>query len=282
MPKSNVTLFTGENTLFIERERDKWLELFTDKHGAHNISRLYPSSAKELIQSELTTLPFLSDKRLVVLEDFMVKIASDETSEDATPVLSASNTEEWIIDHIEDVPDSTIVVFIQSKPGLTNKLYKKLLQVSTVRRFEELASTDLRAYVKNRLPNIEFSAISKLLAYKNNHLASIDAEIEKLGLFKPEATITDADIETYVISDIETNIFRLLDGLLALDRATALRELKTLLLTNSVFAIFSGLMSNLRRILYIHALLKGKYAPSEITEILEIKPFWIEKHTRFK
>ena len=78
MPKTNVTLFTGENTLFIERERDKWLNLFTEKYGAHNISRLYPSSTKELIQSELTTFPFLAEKRLVMFEDFMVKIAAEE------------------------------------------------------------------------------------------------------------------------------------------------------------------------------------------------------------
>lgn len=282
MPKSNVTLFTGENTLFIERERDKWLDLFTEKYGAHNISRLYPSSAKELIQSELTTLPFLAEKRLVLLEDFMVKVSVDDTSEESTPMTQPTQVEDWIMANIEAIPDTTVVVFIQSKPGLTNKLYKKLLQVATVRKFEELTPTDLRTYVKNKLPNIEFSAISKLLAYKNNHLASIDAEIGKLGLFKTDTPITDADIEKYVISDIETNIFRLLDALLSLDQVTALRELKTLLETNNVFMVFSGLMSNLRRILYIHTFLRAKYTASEITDILDMKPFWIEKYTRFK
>lgn len=147
-------------------------------------------------------------------------------------------------------------MFIQSKPGLTNKLYKKLQQVATIREFKELSSTDLRTYVKNKLPNIEFSAISKLLAYKNNHLTSIDAEIEKLSLFKPEQSITDADIEKYVVSDIETNVFRLLDAILVFNHTLALRELQTLLQTDSIFSIFSGIVSNLRKILYIHALIE--------------------------
>jgi len=281
MPKSNVTLFTGENTLFVERERDKWLDLFAEKYGAHNISRLYPSSARELIQSELTTLPFLAEKRLVVLEDFMVKISSDDSEE--APVLNTNlSVEEWLIENIENVPDTTVVVFVQSKPGLTNKLYKKLQQVATIRRFEELAPTDLRSYVKTQLPNIELSAITKLLAYKNNHLASIDAEVAKLWLFKTSEPITEADIEKYVISDIETNIFRLLDAVLALDSAQSLKELRILLETNSVFMVFSGLLSNLRRILYIHSLLCAQYTSSEIVNILDVKPFWIEKYTRFK
>jgi DNA polymerase III delta subunit len=89
--------------------------------------------------------------------------------------------------------------------------------------------------VKNKLPNIEFSAISRLLAYKNNHLATIDQEVAKLALYKPKETITDVDIEKYVISDIETNIFRLLDALLALNHRLALSEFQMLLETNSVF-----------------------------------------------
>ena len=280
MKKINITFFTGENTTFIERERNRWLDLFVEKYGAHNISRLYPTSQKELIQSELTTFPFLAEKRLVVLEDFMIKTMVDDWDE--VPGTTCSQAEEWIGENIEHIPDTTVVLFIQSKPGVTNKLYKKLQQIATIRRFDELNSTDLRAYVKNKLPNIELSAISKLLAFKNNHLASIDSEIEKLALFKPKELITDDDIERYVVSDIETNVFRFLDTLLTLDQASALREFQLLLESNSVFLVFSWILSNLRRILYIQALFQVKYAPSEIVEILDIKSFWIEKHSRFK
>jgi hypothetical protein len=54
---------------------------------------------KELIQSELTTLPFLAEKRLVILEDFMVKTVVEEGEDTATN--QSSQIEQWLIDNIE-------------------------------------------------------------------------------------------------------------------------------------------------------------------------------------
>jgi DNA polymerase III delta subunit len=55
-----------------------------------------------------------------------------------------------------------------------------------------------------------------------------------------------------------------------------------LLETNSVFWVFSWIVSNLRRILYIQTFQRQGYVTSEIVEILDIKPFWIDKLQKFK
>ena len=92
--------------------------------------------------------------------------------------------------------------------------------------------------------------------------------------------ISELDIERYVLSDLETSIFKLIDAILIFDITLSLKELNTLLQTDNIFLIFSGIMTNLRKILYIQTLLYAGYSPKEIIEEFNIKPFLIEKSQR--
>ncbi len=280
MPKPNILLFTWENTIFIEREVQKWLELFSTKHGEHNISRLSPAAQLSTIQWELTALPFFAEKRLVILEDFMVKKKNDDESEEPASNEGKSSVEWWIADNIDNIPDSTVAVFVQNSPQLTNKLYKQLKEIATIRRFDNLEPGDLRKYVKDHLPTIEFSAITKLISYKNNNLPQIDQEILKLSLFFWDEQITESDIEKYVVPTQETSIFKLIDAILVFDKITAIKELSVLLQTDGIFMVFSSIMANLRKNLYIIKLLEAGLKSVEIVDKLDVKPFLVDKAAR--
>ena len=83
-----------------------------------------------------------------------------------------------------------------------------------------------------------------------------------------------------MVAQLETNVFRVVDALLAFDHAASVQELATLLRTDTIFAVFSGIMANLRKILYIQKFLSLGLRPAQISETLDVKPFLVEKSSK--
>ena len=66
--QSNIVVFTGENTVFLERDVQAWISLFISKHGDVNLSQLHRDTITEAhIQTELVTPGFFGGYRMLVL-----------------------------------------------------------------------------------------------------------------------------------------------------------------------------------------------------------------------
>ncbi|EKD65883.1 MAG: hypothetical protein ACD_49C00077G0011 [uncultured bacterium (gcode 4)] len=277
MKKSNLIFFTWENLVFLNRDLLKWISLFTEKHWDFNISRFSSDNISKInISAELTTMPFLGSHRLIILEWFPSK--ATEKTEDSTKVIQEfKNFDEIILENLDKIPDNNILVFVESAPDKRKSLYKKLLETAQVKEYKNIEWEELRNYIRSRLINIDSSAISKLINYKNSSLNKIEAEIDKLHLFKMNDRITEDDIRNYVIPEIEISIFELTDAIQELNSMKWISSLKTILDSNSIFQVFSVIMSNLRNFLYINFLLEKWFKKDEIVSVLKIHPFLVEK-----
>jgi DNA polymerase III delta subunit len=94
--------------------------------------------------------------------------------------------------------------------------------------------------------------------------------------------ITDEDITNYVIPEIEISIFELTDAIAEQNTMKWISSLKTILDSNSVFQVFSVIMSNLRNFLYINYLLEKWFKKDEIVSTLKIHPFLVDKTRNVK
>src|SRR3989338_572211 len=95
---TNVHLFTGENTFMAERTLEKWKSDFTAKHGDLNITVL--DSEEELtaksIMGALKAAPFLGEKRLVIIKNFLR--------------LGDSDDQDRIEEFLDEIPDTSIAL----------------------------------------------------------------------------------------------------------------------------------------------------------------------------
>lgn len=277
MKKTNIIFFTWENLVFLNKDLDKWISIFTEKHWNFNISRFsLDNISKVNIWSELTTMPFLGSHRLIILEGFPSK-ASEKTEEQ-----ESKNYDEIILDNLDKIPDNNILVFVESLPDKRKSLYKKLQEIAQIKEYKNIEWEEMRNYIRSRLINIDGNAISKLINYKNSSLNKIELEIDKLHLFKMNWRITEEDIVNYVIPEIEISIFELTDAVMEQNTMKGIRALKTILDSNSIFQVFSVIMSNLRNFLYINFLLEKWFKKDEIVNTLKIHPFLVDKTKNVK
>ena len=126
----------------------------------------------------------------------------------------------------------------------------------------------MRDYIRKRLINIDNSAIVRLIKYKNSEINKIEAEIDKLELFKTHDRISENDIIQYVIPEIEISIFQLTDAIAEMNSKKSIENLNIILETNNVFQVFSTIMSSLRTVLYMDLLAKNGLNKSDTVSTL--------------
>lgn len=272
MKKTNIIFFTWENKIFLKKELDRWIGYFIEKYWENNISRIDKDQLKDInINQELTSLPFLSDKKLIILNQIPFAGANKDSEE-------VKDDDSKIIDCLENIPDNNFVLFIQESPDKRKLLYKKILEIATIKDFPNLDEYGIKSYIKESLPWIQSDAIEKLMLYKNNNIEKIEQEIEKLSLYKQDSIISTDNIETYVLPEIESSIFIFLDRLLELNYDKAIINLEQILLSAKIEPTFAWIMTNLRKYLYT-IYFKNNWLPdSEIINLLKLHPFVFKKN----
>ncbi|MDD2487549.1 MAG: DNA polymerase III subunit delta [Candidatus Gracilibacteria bacterium] len=273
MKKSNIIFFTGENQVFLQKELDRWVSVFIEKHGDFNVSKINNENiSAEILETELLTMSFLGGFKLIMIEDFPSKINEKDTEKE-----NKRNFDEIILSLLDRIPDSNFVLFIEGFPDKRKSLYKKLIDIAQVKEYKNLEGEGLRDYIRKRLINIDTDAITRLIQYKNSEINKIEAEIDKLYLFKMHDRITEDDIRKYVIPEIEISIFQLTDAIFELNPKKSIDSLNLILETNNIFQVFSTIMSNMRTFLYIIYLSKDGLSKNEIVSLLGIHPFIYDK-----
>lgn len=272
MKKNNIIFFTWDNKVFLKKELNRWIELFIEKYWENNVSRISKAQINSIhIEQELTSLPFLSEKRLIILHEIPFawdNKDSEEIKDDDSKILSS----------LDRIPDNNFVLFIQETPDKRKNLYKKLIEIATIKDYSVLDEYELKSYIKDRLPLIDNNALEKLILYKNKNIEKIEQEIDKLSLYKSDSTITSMDIDSFVNQEIESSIFTFLDRLLELNYNKALFNLEQILLTAKIEPTFAAIMTNLRKFLFTIYLQNNWSKEQEIINLLKLHPFVYKKN----
>ncbi len=188
------------------------------------------------LRSVCETVPFLSEKRLVIinglLERFEPKTKSRRQKKIA-PVTSQQNEYKSLAAYISKIPDSTILVLLDGRIRSDNPLLRELSAKAKVKSFPLLRDTRLRQWIQKRVTeeggSISPQAVDLMAKLVGSDLWIMSNEIDKLILFTSGHRIEEEDIKAVVSHTQETNVFAMVDAILEFKAGTAEESLQQLL-----------------------------------------------------
>ena len=214
------------------------------------------------------TLPFFSDRRLVVIENSGLFKSQNELS----TMLSG-------------MPDSTIVIFVETEIDKRNKLYKLVKDRGTVSEMNGLDERNLKLFAASLLEQagkkITESTMTYLLDKIGSDMENIQNEVEKIiGYTMDHAIITTEDIDAVVTTQITGKIFQMIDAIGSKQQNKALSLYYDLLsVREKPMSILYLITRHFNILLQIKDLTAKGHAGAEIAGKVGVPPFAVRKYT---
>lgn len=235
---------------------------------------LMDSPATDAIIAACETLPFMADKRLVVVREH--------------PALTGrADADEKLIAYIPQVPESTVLVFIaQGKADARKKLYSAIKKINGIVTFSALTDGELNAWVVKNFSGLGKTCsaqVAALLTFTvGSDTALLRTEIEKLAALTGERdAITEADVQAVATRSVECTVFELVDAVVAGQQGKAFGLLRDMLTSGSDrLGILAMLLRQFRLMQHIKIMQFEKLSTQDIKQRLGIAPFAAERCMR--
>ena len=156
---------------------------------------------KELI-SLSDTMPFFSEKRLILVEDSgFFKSASEELAE-----------------YLPNMPDTTCIVFVEEAVDKRNKLYKKVKDLGYAAEMKRQDSSQLARWAATILQQngrkITAQTMNLFLERTGDDMEMIRAELEKLISYTMgREVVTAEDVEAITTVQVTSKIFEMVNAI---------------------------------------------------------------------
>jgi DNA polymerase-3 subunit delta len=219
------------------------------------------------ISEAAQTLPFFSDYRLIVIEESGLFKSQSELGE-----------------YIKELPESTVIIFVETEVDKRNKLFKLLKEHGTISEMNGLDEKNLKLFVASLLEQNGKKIPENLVVYfldkTGADMVNICNEIEKLVSFALERTvITQEDIDTVVTTQISGKIFQMIDAIGSKQSGKALTLYYELLsVREKPMSILYLLTRHFNILLQVKDLQARGFAAASISEMAGIPPFSVNKY----
>lgn len=261
-----VITLTGENSFLLQRELRKIINAFVKEYSDMALERLDGEGAEFVrIQEALTSLPFLANKKMVVLRS---PSANKKFVEEAEKLLS-------------DVPETTGVIIVEPKLDKRLSYYKYLKKSTDFREFPELDIhglakwlTDTSRKQKGTLSPADARYLVERVGASQQILSN---ELEKLLLHDPK--ITRQTIDTLTEATPQSTIFQLLEAAFA---GNTKRMLQLYREQRALKVEPPQIIAMLAWQLHVLAIIKtaGQKNPGDIAREAKLSPFVVQKSMR--
>ena len=231
-----VYLFEGEEE-YVKKEAVKSLREAILPEGLEALNEsVYDGGDISRIIESAETLPVMCDRRLVLVMDWppIMRKAKAETEEDAPQTTDArrqnggdlARLKAWI----PNAPDTCVTVFYVHGTCANAKAFENAQIVS----FPYLEGAELTGWIKKQAKNSKktFSAgaADMLTFLAGTELTRLEGEISKLCAYVGDETeITEACVRAVVAPNVESNVFEMIDALMAANAKKAYEILNAML-----------------------------------------------------
>jgi DNA polymerase-3 subunit delta len=196
------------------------------------------------LQNACDTLPFLADRRLVIVEGLLARLAAtskkkapvmvaamsasdDEPSADALSADETASPEalkgqaKAFLAYLDTVPDTTDLVLVEDDiaAGQGARRLQELTRANRARiilcekpRKNELPDW-IRSRARLRKVRLDASAVNDLAEFVGDELRHLDQELIKLADYAGERTVTREDVRRLVAATRAASVFELVDSL---------------------------------------------------------------------
>ncbi len=230
--------------------------------------------AADAIIAACETLPFMADKRLVIVREH--------------PALTGrAEAEEKLVSYISRVPETAVLVFLcRGKADARKKLYTAIKKANGVVSFAALSDAELNAWVVRTFAALGKSCTpqvaSVLIFTVGSDTALLRTEMDKLAaLAGDRGEITEADVQSVATRSVECTVFEMVDAVVAGQQGRAFGLLRDMLTTGSErLGILAMLLRQFRLMQHIKIMQYEKLSPAEIKQRLGVAPFAAERCMR--
>ena len=235
-------------------------------------------------------MPFLLDKRLVIVEGLLTRLETrgKSESEDSDNEQPASGAAKDLIAYLEHLPESTRLVFVEPKSLAKNNSVLKYADATRdkkqahVKEFPKLKPRDLPAWIQKRVQlkngKMELPAAHALADHIGADLRLLDNEIEKLITYQRGATVTANDVRELVAAVRESNVFDFVDALGKRQAKTALDLLHHQLEHgNDALPLFGMMVRQFRLLLQMKDLAMRGMTLDAANQQMKMHPFAAQK-----
>lgn len=223
--------------------------------------------ATDAIIAACETLPFLADKRLIIVRDH--------------PALTGrAEADERLLAYIPQVPETAVLLFLfHGKADGRKKLYSTIKKHGNIVSFMPLTERELSAWIIKIFASLGKHAdadTAALLAFTvGTDTALLRQEIEKLCALAGERDpITQEDVRSIASRSAECTVFDMVDAVVAGQQGKAFALLRDMLSTgNDRLGILAMLLRQFRLMQHIKIMQVEKRSPEEIRHRLGIPEF---------
>ncbi len=232
--------------------------------------------ATDALIAACETLPFLADKRLVVVREH--------------PALTGrAEADEKLLSYLAQVPESCVLVFIaRGKADARKKLYATIKKHGAIVTFAPLTDIELSQWIIRTFTGLDRDCpvqVASLLAFTvGTDTALLRTEIEKLAALAANRTppaITEEDVRAAATRSVECTVFEMVDAVVAGQQGKAFGLLRDMLTTGSDrLGILAMLLRQFRLMQHIKIMQYEKLPAPTIKQKLGISPFAAERCMR--
>jgi len=196
------------------------------------------------------TLPFLAERRLVIINGLLERFepkGKSHRQRKITDVTNRQNEYKSLGACISKIPDSTILVLIDSNITSNNPLFRELSDKAEVRSFPLLRGARLRQWIQRRVieegGSISPQAVDLLAKLVGGNLWIMVSEINKLVLFTSGRRIEEENVNRIVSYAQQANVFAMVDAILEFKLGVAEQSLQWLLQRGATSAYLLVMLS---------------------------------------
>jgi DNA polymerase-3 subunit delta len=275
-------VFDGDDGFSLREEMSALMEKMGDPALAELNTTVLDGRTTDLSELELhcSTAPFLTDRRLVIVEGLLERLSPKGKSQADARFL------EGLLAYLADLPDTTRLFFVEQTRLSPRNPVRKLATESPMghaKTFVAPSGTQLVQWVQRRVRQlggqIERSAAEALCAYVGNDLYQLRQECEKLVAYtNGERPIQEQDIRLLTPHARSASIFDLVDALGRRDGETASRICHELLdMGEHPLALLGMIARQFRLMIQVKELAPTMARPEAIARELGQNPYPIKK-----
>ena len=188
----------------------------------------------EQVQAMCNAVPFLAEKRMVVVEGLLGSFERRDTRRRAGGRTPANRLAKWegLQSYLDEVPPTTMLTFVDDALRANNPLLTRIAAKAEVRKFNVPRGEELARWTRNRAEakgaKITAGALRLLGQYVGGNLRVLDVEIEKLSLYAMGEPINEGHVNRLVPQVREASIFAAVDAIVLGRPSVAMRLLRKL------------------------------------------------------
>ena len=238
------------------------------------------------IKSNCETLPFLSEKRIVLISDFKLIEGGKMKGFD-------EEEEKQLTDYLKNLPDYCMLIITSEGADKRKKLFKAISERGSAYEFGELDEKSLKSYIEKRFKEsgktVRPAVVAQLITASGYYdkdtdytLYNLENDISKAIAYNEGSEIGSDAVENTISGNLDTNVFAMIDSLGSNRKEEAYQMLHNLLVSGEKeYKLLALLCSHFEIILSVKEMKEEGKSFTEMKDILGIHEFRIKKAAMF-